>query len=144
MMKLLITIALLIFPLSSFAEDVETLWLTTGEWSSHYEQDNHHYRQNNTGIGIQYYIQPDTSIVVGYYNNSIYHESVYAGMTYTPFNIKAARFGVMGAMVTGYNIHYPMTPIGSIYGEYEYKGVGVNVAWLPYVVIAVQLKVRLF
>ena len=122
--------------------DEESVWLTTGEWSRHNEQDKHHYRQNNTGVGIQYDVNSDASALVGYYENSIHRSTFYMGMTYTPWHFGNAKIGVMGAMATGYTEVIPAIPIASLYGTYEHGRFGANFYWLPTVVVAVQLKVR--
>lgn len=135
------------------ADDVVGVWLTTGEWSRHQENTNcpwkgspchDRYRQNNTGIGIQIDLNRDQSVVAGYYHNSIYRETVYAGMTYTPFHLGDAHFGVIGAMATGYYQYLPAVPIGGVYATYEVNGVGIGVMWLPTVVVAINLKVKIF
>lgn len=124
--------------------DAETLWLTTGEWSTHNNQEAHKYRQNNTGVGIEYKLDSDISMLFGYYNNSIHRESVYLGETYTPNRVGAIRLGIMGAITTGYSRVPPMVPIAGLWASYDYRGVGVSLMWLPTVVAAVQLKVRVF
>lgn len=144
-------ILFLFFHPNAFADD-ETIWLTTGEWSRHNHNVNcpyagvpcqEKYRQNNTGVGFQYDLDKDRSLVAGWYNNSVHRETVYMGMTYAPLHLGRAKFGVMGAMVTGYTEFIPAVPIASIYGSYEYERFGLNVFWLPSVVIAVQLKVKI-
>ena len=135
---------ILCFIIENARADDETIWLTTGEWSRHTNEDAHKYRQNNTGIGLQADLNSDTSLVVGWYNNSIYHETVYMGITYTPWHVGGAKFGGMYAMVTGYNRYFPAVPIASLCGSYEYGRAGVNIIWLPSVVVAVQLKVKIF
>jgi len=136
--------------------DEESLWLTTGEWSRHDHntdctawttpQCREKYRQNNTGLGIQFNLDADSSFVAGWYNNSVHRESVYMGMTYAPWHIGGAKFGVMGAMATGYTQYGfpPAIPIASLYGSYEYERFGLNMFWLPTVVVAIQLKVKVF
>lgn len=126
--------------------DEESLWLTTGEWSRHDEcnyKTTCQFRQNNIGLGIQYDLSRDSSVIAGWYNNSIHRETVYAGMTYTPWHLGDAKLGVVGAMATGYTEILPAVPIASLFGSYEYERVGINLYYLPTVVIAVQLKVRL-
>jgi hypothetical protein len=120
--------------------DTESVWLTSGEWSRHTNEDVHKYRQNNNGVGVQADLNADSSIMMGWYNNSIHRETVYMGITYTPWHIGGAKFGGVYAMVTGYAKFVPAIPIASLYGSYEYERVGVNVYWLPSVVVAVQLK----
>lgn len=126
------------------ADDIEGMWLTTGEWSRHNDESKHQYRQNNTGIGVQFDLNSDQSVVAGYYNNSIHRETVYMGMTYTPFHLGDAKFGVVGAMATGYCQYVPAVPIGGAYATYEQGRFGVGFMWLPTVVMAVNLKIRLF
>lgn len=139
----LVVALMAVFIIDNARADDESLWLTTGEWSRHVDQDQHQYRQNNTGIGIQYDIDKDSGVVVGYYENSIHHSTFYMGMTYTPWHFGAAKIGVIGAMATGYDRLFPAVPIASIYGSYEYGRIGMNIFWLPTIVVAVQLKVKI-
>lgn len=123
--------------------DDEAVWLTTGEWSRHNNEDAHHYRQNNTGFGLQADLDEDRSLIAGWYNNSIHRETVYMGITWTPLHVGNAKLGLAGGMATGYDKFVPAVPIGSIYGSYEYERLGVNLFWLPSIVIAAQLKIRM-
>lgn len=152
-MKKILLLAWLIFLSLPAPADEESLWLTTGEWSRHDHNVDcpytgvscrEKYRQNNTGVGIEYDLNADSSFVAGWYNNSIHRESVYMGMTYAPLHIGNTKLGVMGAMATGYAEMFPAVPIASIYGSYEYNRVGLNVYWLPSVVVAVQLKFKIY
>ena len=65
------------------------------------------------------------------------------GITWTPYYIGHAKFGAMYGMATGYDKYVPAVPIACLYGTYERKCYGINVYWLPSVVIAVQLKVKI-
>lgn len=141
-------LALLFAPTAN--ADAESVWLTTGEWSRHDHNQScpsdgspchDKYRQNNTGVGLQIDFDRDVSSVLGWYNNSIRHESVYLGMTYAPLHVGNAKFGVMGSVATGY--FYVPVPIASVYASYESDQYGVNVFWLPDVVVAIQLKVKI-
>lgn len=142
-------ISLSVLP-SAFADD-ETLWLTTGEWSRHDHNQycpppegspcRDKYRQNNTGIGLQYDLNPDLSIVAGWYKNSVHTDTVYLGETYAPLHLGNAKFGIMGSIATGY--FYVPVPIASLYASYESDQFGVNVFWLPDVVVGVQLKMKI-
>ncbi len=131
--------------------DEETVWLTTGMWSRHDHNVNcpvgqackERYRQNNTGIGIELPQTEDWSVVAGWYNNSIHRETIYAGATYQPLHIGPTKFGVFGAMATGYADYFPAIPVGGLLGTVEEGKYGLNVMWLPNVVTAVQLKVRI-
>lgn len=139
----LVVAMMAVFLIDNSRADDESLWLTTGEWSRHVDQDKHQYRQNNTGIGMQYDWDKDSSVIVGYYENSIHRSTFYMGMTYTPLQFGCAKVGVIGAMATGYMELMPAVPIASLYGSYEYDRVGLNVYWLPTVVVAIQLKVKI-
>lgn len=139
----LVVALMAVFLIDNARADDESLWLTTGEWSQHDNQSKHQYRQNNTGIGIQYDVNKDASFVAGWYNNSIHRESVYMGWSYAPLHFGGTKFGVVGALATGYCRYLPATPIGGLYGSYEHDRVGMNILWLPSVVVAIQLKVKL-
>lgn len=130
--------------------DPVNVWLTTGEWSRHNNNVDcpgpgkscqERYRQNNTGIGLQLDMDRDYTAVAGYYHNSIRNETFYIGGAWTPLHEGRAKFGVVGAMASGY--WYTPIPIGGLYGTYEYERVGINLMWLPSVVMAIQFKVKL-
>ena len=132
--------------------DEESIWLTTGEWSRHNNNTDcpwvgagchDKYRQNNTGIGIEYHIDDTINLIGGYYHNSIYRETFYAGATYTPYHFGIVRVGFIGALATGYVDIVPAVPIGALFATAEYERVGLNVFWLPKVVVAASLKWRL-
>lgn len=148
-MKLLISILLIISVNASAGE----LWLTSGEWSRHTSDTNcpwpgatcePRYRQNNSGIGLQYDIDSDRSLVIGYYHNSIHRETVYAGGTYTPYHVMGFDLGAVGFIATGYNEKFPFVPLAALAATTKYERVGINIVWLPSVVVAVQLKVSLW
>ena len=130
----------------------DELWLTTGEWSRHVHDTNcpwpgaacrPKYRQNNTGIGLEVKQSVDSSVLMGYYHNSVYRETVFGGMTYTPIHYSGVSLGIVGGLATGYTDKFPAVPIGGIFSSLEYKGVGMNIYWLPNVVTAIQFKIRI-
>jgi hypothetical protein len=129
--------------LSPAHADVESVWLTSGEWSRHTDEGIHHYRQNNTGVGLQVDLDADSSLVMGWYNNSVHRETVYLGGTYTPWHFGGAKLGGLYVMATGYDRYVPAVPMVGIFGSYEYEHAGINMMWLPGVVAAVQLKWRI-
>jgi hypothetical protein len=133
--------------------DEISVWLTTGEWSHHnngIRTDMHgqnpqpRYRENNTGAGIEIVTSEDTTVKVGYYANSIHKQTVYWGGTYTPLRAGPIKIGIVGAMATGYCDYIPATPIAGLIGSVDNGRVGLNVLWMPTVVIAIQLKARIF
>jgi hypothetical protein len=138
-MKKLFLMAALTVPSISHAGE---LWLTSGEVSRHVNESKHNYRQNNSGVGLEYDENENLSYVAGWYNNSIHRETIYVGGTYAPIHLGGLKLGAMGAIATGYTQSLPAVPIASLYGSYEYERVGVNLYWLPTVVVAAQLKIK--
>lgn len=142
MNKTILALALCAVAVPAMADE-ETVWLTTGMWSRHNAEAQHHYRQNNSGVGFQVDETRNLSVAFGQYQNSLNQPTTYGGITYAPLHIGNGKIGFMTVLATGYTDKVPAVPLLSLYGTYEYKRVGVNVFWLPSVVVAVQLKFKL-
>jgi hypothetical protein len=120
----------------------DSLWLTSGFWSRHNQQAHYHYRQDNVGIGLSYELPYDLNIMAGTYINSNNGRSDYIAASYLPLHILGVHVGVLGGYDSGYSFakfYPPVIPFAS----YEYSRVGINVIWVPSLVIAAQLKVKL-
>lgn len=138
-----LVIALLIaFLCKSALADDDSLWLTTGLRSWHTNEGYWHYRQNNDGIGLSYEMPHEINIVAGTYMNSDNNRTNYLGAIYEPVDFFGAHLGVLGGFFSGYTSTRLTTPIIPM-ASYEYKRVGINLFWVPSIVTALQLKVKL-
>lgn len=120
------------------------LWITTGMWSQHPNQDHYHYNQTNYGIGIAYEVNHNLTYVAGEYENSLYQNSKYFGITNEPYRIGGAHIGYLAGFVSGYTKTPKFQPMVAPMASYEYKGVGINLIWVPSVVTAIQLKLKVW
>ena len=131
-----------IFPRQAQAEE-PTLWITSGMWSQHPNEDHYHYNQTNYGWGLAYE-NGNHTWVAGRYDNSLNQDSKYIGVINQPWRYRDLRFGYLAGFVSGYTktpkFQMAVAPVVS----YEYQNVGFNVIWVPSVVIAVQVKVKVF
>ncbi len=122
------------------AED--SLWVTSGLRSWHTNEGYWHYRQNNDGIGLSYEMPHEINIVAGTYMNSDNNRTNYLGAIYQPVDFFGVHLGVLGGFFSGYTsarLTTPLIPMAS----YEYRRVGINLFWVPSIVMALQLKVKL-
>lgn len=119
------------------------LWVTSGMWSRHNNEDHYHYRQNNTGLGLAYET-PKYTFVVGEYDNSIKQHSDYFGVMHTPLKIGPVKIGYFAGLISGYTKNVKFFPMAAPMATYEYKGIGINFIWVPSVVAAVQLKIKVW
>ncbi len=74
--------------------------------------------------------------------NSDYNRTNYLGAMYQPLNLFGVHVGLLGGFFSGYTsarLTTPLIPMAS----YEYRRVGVNLFWIPSIVTALQLKVKL-
>lgn len=124
------------------ADDGE-VWVTSGMWSHHMNEDAHHYNQDNYGMGLQYE-RGHYSLVAGRYFNSLYHESTYVGMMDEPWRVWKARVGFAAVLVSGYTRTPRYEPAIAPAASLEFGHVGVNIIWVPSIVVAVQVKLRVW
>lgn len=125
------------------------IWLNAGSISHHFNRDMR-FNERNWGFGAEYKFDAEYSVFGGFYRNSMFETTRYAGLSYTPFKIGQARLGVIGGVADGYEGmnsggFFPMiSPVISIEGE----RVGVNFIVIPSIVsnvsnaVALQLKIR--
>jgi hypothetical protein len=140
---------------STPGQDSSALWLTTGFWSHHTQQRRtREYRQNNTGIGLQWQFAPAWQVNAGHYRNSVDRPSNYLQLGWSPLHWQPAQqlafsAGASVGVVNGYpNIAdgyfatlVPMTTV-------EWRRVGLNLVYIPsagriHGGYAAQLKVKL-
>lgn len=138
---LAIVVLITCFCMPASAAD-DSLWVMTGFNSWHNNEGHWHNRQNNDGIGLSYEMPHDLNIVAGTYIDSNNKRSNYLGATYQPLDILGIHLGVLGGYVSGYRFVSVIPPVIP-FASYEYRRVGINLIWVPTVLTAVQLKIKL-
>lgn len=142
-MKLIIAICLLLATSFAFADT----WISATTVSYHLDR-NRNFNEVNPGLGVEYGITENAKAIAGFYKNSIYKESAYAGAAWTPISIaKGLRIGVVGGIITGYRLSpAPMLiPVAMLEGG----RFGINVLFVPHVIkdapatFALQVKIKL-
>jgi hypothetical protein len=138
----------------SVADEPTSWWLTSG-FVSHHHQNNHRYRENNTGIGGEWHVTPSWRLHVGHYKNSVHRRSNYLQGAWMPLHLGAGalhlRLGASVGVVNGYpqanGGGYIPTLVPTL--ELSYHRVGMNLVYIPTVggrvdgAVAVQFKLRL-
>ncbi len=136
---------------ASPAETPEQLWVHAGALSFHPNQDKH-YNGNNLGLGLEYRLRPDLTLMAGGFSNSLNRDSVYLAMGYQPWTVDAWRFGVAVGVMNGYSRlgQEQVFPAAISVATYEGKRFGVNVGLIPDIAAAgvdgalvLQFKLRL-
>ena len=133
-----------LFPQTAQAEE-PSVWVMSGMWSVHPNEDYYHYNQKNSGWGLAYEDHDhDHTYIVGDYFNSVRQDSKYIGMIHDPWSVGPVRFGYMAGLISGYSTSPRYIPVAAPMASYEYRGIGLNFVWVPSVVVAVQLKVKVW
>lgn len=116
-------------------------WLT-GSGVSHHEK-RRGYRELNWGAGWEHTLSRNTSIVGGFYDNSLDRTTLYLGGTYTPLHYKELSFGFLDVLASGYSHGPNVVPTPPIpFAKWEGKKYGADVIWVPGVVVGLQFKAR--
>lgn len=132
--------------LGAFAQSAQAddeLWLTSGMWSRHPNEDHYHYNQHNVGIGLAYTTGNQYTFVMGEYDNSLRQHSEYIGIINQPYTWGHWHFGYLAGFVSGYTKTPKFYPAVAPVVTLQYKYVGINLIVVPSVVTAVQVKVKL-
>lgn len=125
-------------------EPKDSLWLTSGMWSRHPNEDHYHYNQHNMGIGLSYE-HNNYNFVLGEYDNSLRQHSDYIGIINHPWSVGQVKLGYLAGFVSGYSVHPQFMPAVAPVASYEFDNrIGVNLVVVPSVVTAIQVKVRLW
>lgn len=124
----------------------EDLWLSATVKSYHGNRDRG-YNENNFGLGFETTIGKDLRAVGGFYENSYYHTTLYAGAAWLPLHAGPVHGGLLIAGATGYE-NWPVRPVVLPTIAVEGKTFGANVGIMPSLnrgigVIGLQLKVRI-
>ena len=130
-------------------DDSHKLWVNFGgtSWHSH---KNSERNAANYGLGIEYTISADYSLIAGQYRNSFYEQSRYAGVAWMPAEFYGTKLGLILGCVDGYHMInngqlFPfLVPAVSIEGQ----RFGINLIYMPPVksklhsTLGLQFKVR--
>ena len=130
---------------------LKEVWINGGFYSYHFDR-NKDLNDSNPGLGAEYRFSTVASATAGRFYNSDRAYSNYIGVYYQPFKIGPVR---LGAVIGGFN-GYPKMRDGGWFpaaiptASFEYKSVGVNVAFVPkykdrlYGALSIQLKLKVF
>ena len=130
---------------------LKEVWLNGGFYSYHFDRDKD-LNDSNPGLGAEYRFSTVASATAGRFYNSDRAYSNYIGVYYQPFKVGPVR---LGAVVGGFN-GYPKMRDGGWFpaviptASFEYRSVGVNVAFVPkykdrlYGALSIQLKLKVF
>lgn len=138
---------------STFKQQV---WLTSGFRSFH-TNNTSQYRENNTGLGVEWRLTPVWQLNAGHYNNSVGHGSNYWQAGWSPLSMELGsdwrlRAGGSLGLVNG----YPRQASGGYFPTLvptlglEWKRLGLNMVYIPTVggnvdgALALQLKFQIF
>jgi hypothetical protein len=137
------------------AAGFDRLAIATGFWSYH-TSNRSEYNQTNTGVGLEYELDPNWTLAAGHYKNSVERDSTYAQALWTP-DVAQAQFGavrlsagVAVGLVNGYpelrdgEVAPTLLPVATLMvGPF-----GVNLTYIPSVAgradgaFALQFKYR--
>ncbi len=128
----------------------QSLWLNLGALTYHPNQSQG-YNENNSGLGLEYRLKPDTSVMAGSFYNSVYRNTNYAAVNWQPIALGDWKLGLAMGVMNG----YPAVNNGDYFvaalpmASYEGKRFGVNLSLIPSVAqidgaLVVQVKFRLF
>lgn len=126
-----------------------SLWINIGALSTHLNEKKN-YNGNNWGVGLEYGLTPDVSLLAGRFNNSVHRNSNYAAVGWQPLRWGEWKTGAALGVMDGYpavengNSFFAALPLAS----YEGKRFGVNLAVIPTLpnidgAVVIQLKMRL-
>jgi hypothetical protein len=101
--------------------------------SYHFDR-NARYNERNFGLGLEHSFG-DTSISVGWWDNSLGKTTLYGIFGYAPWHVGPVKFGAAIGGVTGYNCGTHICPAGALLMQNDW----FNLAATP-MAIALQVK----
>ncbi len=133
------------------AQPVHELWLNPGFYSYHFQKDRN-LNDNTAGFGAEYRFSEASALTGGFYHNSNWHTSHYAGYYWRPLAAGPVRFGAIVGAADGYpgTRHGNWFPVVLPTLGLEYGRIGLNVFYIPSYrnsingSITFQLKLRVY
>ena len=130
-------------------KELGKLWANIGGFSSHFSRDKG-YNENNVGLGVEYRLSPDVSVMAGRYYNSVRKNTSYAAVNWQPWTLGGWKLGGAIGLMDGYpalengNTFFAALPMAS----WEGRHMGVNLGVIPTMpkidgAVIVQIKFRL-
>jgi hypothetical protein len=131
-------------------ESGRQVWVNVGGFSRHFAR-HRGYNESNFGLGLEYRLNPDVSVMAGSYYNSIRRTTTYATANWQPYRLGDFKVGASIGVMDG----YPAIARGGTFfvavpmATYEGQRFGFNVGVIPSTknvdgAIILQLKVRAF
>ena len=126
------------------------IWISPGFYTVHFARD-HHLRDPNPGLGLEYSLDSDTRLTFGRFINSDNAYSSYLGVYHQPWHMGQIKWGVAAGFFDGYpkafrGGWFPAVLPGA---SWEEDSMGINLAFVPelknrlYGGISLQFKYRL-
>lgn len=126
-------------------------WLNPGFYSYHFQKDIG-LNNVNEGLGIEYRYSSVSAVTAGYFRNSDWQTSRYAGWYWQPLALGPARIGAVFGVLDGYprmnNGGGFIAGIPTI--SVEYKSIGANLMLIPtyedrlHGALSLQIKLKIF
>lgn len=126
------------------------MWVNFGGFSRHFAR-NKGYNESNLGLGVEYRLNPDVSVMAGSYYNSIRRTTSYATVNWQPYRLGDVKVGASVGLMDGYPA---LSRGGSFFVAvpmltYEGRRWGLNLGVIPSAgnvnsALFMQLKVRAF
>lgn len=137
-------------PVAQADPSKQEVWVNIGGFSRHFARDRG-YNESNFGLGVEYRLNPDVSVMAGSYYNSIRRTTTYATANWQPWRIGDFKIGASVGVMDG----YPAISRGGTFfvavpmATYEGKRLGFNLGVIPSTknvdgALIFQIKVRAF
>jgi len=131
--------------------EASELWVNTGGFSKHFEDNGRN--ETNLGLGAEYRLRDDLSVMAGYHKNSLNLRTRYAAINYQPLEVGPFKVGASIGVMDGYP---HMRDGGGFFAAlpmatYEGKTFGANIGVIPNIpsqgvegAFVLQLKFKAF
>lgn len=131
--------------------EASELWINTGGFSKHFEDNGRN--EVNLGLGAEYRFRDDLSVMVGYHKNSLDLRTRYAAVNYQPFEMGPFKIGASIGVMDGYPMKSEGKGFFAVLPMVTYEGdrFGANFGVIPDIpsqhvegAVVLQLKFRMF